>query len=214
MEEQRSLPVLSPEEVRVLGALIEKSRTTPEYYPMTLNALTAACNQKTSRNPVVEYDEETVMSALNNLKSHSLVATAIGGGSRAAKYKHNFGTVYDVTDGQLALMCLLFLRSAQTPGELNTNSGRLYEFSGLESVQQALLALTQLKPPFVKELPKRSGQKEARFIHLFGGEIRDWDENAPQESTRKNVSTLEARVAALEQEIEKLKEVLSRNSIQ
>src|SRR5688572_21923269 len=167
MDEQRPLPILSAEEVRVLGALMEKSKTTPEYYPLTLNALTLACNQKTSRNPVVEYDEETVVLALNSLKGQSLIATAIGGGSRAAKYKHNFGTVYPIADSQIALMCLLFLRGPQTPGELNTNSNRLFEFSSLESVQDALRELATMSPPFVRELPRRPGQKEARYTHLF-----------------------------------------------
>src|SRR6187401_706384 len=128
------IPHLTPPEIRVLGSLMEKSKTTPDYYPMTLNALTAACNQKTSRSPVVEYDEETVVEALNSLKGQSLVATAIGGGSRVVKYKHNFTTVYDISPEELSILCLLMLRGPQTPGELNTNSARLYEFKSLEEV--------------------------------------------------------------------------------
>src|SRR3954464_9762497 len=120
MDNVKPLPNLSAEEQRVLGALIEKSKTTPDYYPMTLNALTAACNQKTSRSPVVDYDEETVVMALNSLKGQSLVATAIGGGSRVIKYKHNFVTVFDISPEELAILCLLMLRGPQTPGELNT----------------------------------------------------------------------------------------------
>ncbi len=210
MNSEKPLPVLSSEEVRVLGALMEKSKTTPEYYPLTLNALTAACNQKTSRSPVVEYDEETVVLALNSLKGQSLVATAVGGGSRAAKYKHNFGTVYPIADSQLALMCLLFLRGAQTPGELNTNSGRLYEFSSLESVQEALRELATKSPPFVKELPRRPGQKEARFTHLFSGEPTVSEETAAPEAARKNISSLESRLEIVEKELAEVKETLAK----
>ena len=171
MDSTTNLPLLNPIEIRVLGALIEKSKTTPDYYPMTLNALTSACNQKSSRKPVVDYDEETVVMALNNLKSQSLVSTAVGGSIRAVKYKHNFTTVYPLSDGELAIMCLLFLRGPQTPGELNTNSARLHEFRSLESVVECLNKLINSESPFVKELPKRSGQKETRFAHLLGGEI-------------------------------------------
>ena len=165
MNSETTLPVLNAVELRVLGALIEKSKTTPEYYPLTLNSLTVACNQKSSRKPVVEYDEETVVIALNSLKSQSLVSTAVGGTSRSTKYKHNFTTVYPLTNAQYALLCLLFLRGPQTPGELNTNSNRLHEFSSIESVIETLHNLANYPTPFVKELPKRAGQKEARFAH-------------------------------------------------
>src|SRR6218665_2878097 len=114
MDTDKTLPQLSAAEQRVLGALIEKSKTTPDYYPMTLNALTAACNQKTSRRPVVDYDEETVVLALNSLKGQSLVSTAVGGTARTTKYKHNFTTVYPLSNAELAVLCLLFLRGPQT----------------------------------------------------------------------------------------------------
>jgi uncharacterized protein len=208
MESDSILPVLSAEELRVLGALIEKSKTTPDYYPMTVNALTAACNQKTSRKPVVDYSEETVISAIHSLKSRSLVATAVGGTSRAVKYKHNFTTVYPLSNAELAILCLLFLRGPQTPGELNTNSGRLHEFSSLEGVHDALNKL--MEADFVKELPKRPGQKEARFTHLLGETINQDDDDSMEEFQGKSPSALEVRVSALENEVAELKELFHK----
>ncbi len=205
------LPILSSVELRVLGALIEKSKTTPEYYPLTLNALTTACNQKTSRYPVVDYDEETVVMALNNLKGLSLVATAVGGSIRSIKYKHNFTTVFEATEAELALLCLLFLRGPQTPGELNTNSNRLHEFSSLESVQLNLSKLATHKTPFIKELAKRPGQKEARYTHLFGEPIlQDEEMQLAVEPARKHVSDIEMRLAVVEQELSIVKEELAK----
>jgi uncharacterized protein YceH (UPF0502 family) len=210
MESTKSLPILTPIEIRVLGSLIEKSKTTPDYYPMTLNALTAACNQKTSRRPVVDYDEETVVMALNSLKSQSLINTAVGGSIRSVKYKHNFTIVYPLTDGELAIMCLLFLRGPQTPGELNTNSARLHEFRSLEGLQDALNKLTKGENAFVKELPKRAGQKEARFAHLLEEEILFDDDETPEEPARRHVSDLETRLAAVELELGEVKETLAK----
>jgi len=210
MESNTNLPLLNAIEIRVLGSLIEKSKTTPDYYPMTLNALTAACNQKSSRKPVVEYDEETVVMALNSLKSQSLVSTAVGGSIRSVKYKHNFTTVYPLSDGELAIICLLFLRGPQTPGELNTNSARLHEFRSLEGVIECLNKLMNSTTTFVKELPKRAGQKETRFAHLLGGEIIVDEEEIHEEPARKHVSDLESRLAKVEQELADVKEVLAK----
>lgn len=210
MESSTTLPLLNAVELRVLGSLIEKSKTTPDYYPMTVNALTAACNQKTSRKPVVDYDEETVISALNSLKSQSIVSTAVGGSIRAVKYKHNFTTVYPLTDGELAILCLLFLRGPQTPGELNTNSARLHEFRSLEGVHDALNKLMNSASPYIKELPKRAGQKETRFIHLLGETTNYEEDETHEEPVRKNVSDLEARLAAVEQELAEVKETLAK----
>lgn len=211
MDTERKLPLLNAVEIRVLGSLIEKCRTTPDYYPMTLNGLTAACNQKTSRKPVVDYDEETVLAALNSLKAQSLVSTAVGGGSRVIKYKHNFTTVFPLTDGELAVMCLLFLRGPQTPGELNTNSGRLYEFSSLESVLEVLAKLSHGEESFVKELSKRPGQKEARFAHLLGDVIiEESDDEVVMEPARRSVSDLEIRLQNVETELAELKAQVSK----
>lgn len=194
-------------EIRVLGALIEKSKTTPDYYPMTLNALTAACNQKSSRHPMVEYDEKTVVMALNALKAQSLVAMAVGGSSRTNKYKHNFTTVYPLSDGELATLCLLFLRGPLTPGEIKSNSGRLHEFQSLGGVTDVLHKLTQHQPPFVKEFEKRPGQKEVRYVHLFSPYVES-ESTYAEEPARNSVSELEARVNQLEQEVLGMKEKL------
>lgn len=208
---ERPVTILSAEEIRVLGVLMEKSKTTPDYYPMTVNAITAACNQKTSRRPVVEYDEETVSRALSSLKGQSLVATAVGGGSRVVKYKHNFGTIYpDVSDAGMAIICMLFLRGPQTPGELNTNSGRLYEFSSLESVHEALNALRQEPNPMVKELPRRAGQKETRFIHLFAEFNEAMEEESAAEAPVHSGHALEARLSQVEKELAEVKEQVAR----
>lgn len=208
--DHNELPQLSDEAVRVLGALIEKSKTTPDYYPMTLNALTAACNQKSSRHPVVEYDEETVVIALNTLKGRSLVSMAVGGTSRTNKYKHNFLTVFPVSDGELAALCLLFLRGPLTPGEINSNSGRLHEFSSLESVSEVLAKLAQHEPPFVKELPKRPGQKEARFAHLFAPVNESTETASAVEPARRSVGEMETRLATVEKELAELKEKVEK----
>jgi uncharacterized protein YceH (UPF0502 family) len=205
MDSQQALPVLDDAELRVLGSLMEKSRTTPDYYPMTINSLTAACNQKTSRKPVVQYDEETVVLALNTLKRRGLVSTATGGTDRVVKYKHNFAIVYPVIPSQVALICLLILRGPQTPGELNTNSGRLYEFESIEDVQELLETLASGENPFIKQLPRRPGQKEVRYVHLLGS-TTDWtEEDTVTESPKRSSGELEARVAKLEQELAELR---------
>lgn len=205
------LPVLDSVELRVLGSLIEKSRTTPDYYPMTINALTAACNQKTSRNPVVSYDEETVTAALNTLKRKGLVNTATGGGSRVIKWKHNFALVYPLTTAEVTIICLLLLRGSQTPGELNTNAGRMYEYESLEEVQKLLEKLSAGDVPFVAQLPRRAGQKEVRYTHLLGGTpvITDEEDSALETIVYYN-NSLETRVTALENELAALKEEFNK----
>jgi uncharacterized protein len=199
------IPQLSQEELRVLGVLMEKSKLTPDYYPMTVNAVTAACNQKTSRWPVVEYSEETVQQALSALKAQSLVATAVGGSSRSVKYKHNFSTVLEMSDPVFAVICLLLLRGPQTAGEINSNSSRLFEFQSSASVQEVLRELAQRDPPWVKELPRSPGQKENRFIHLFCSE-----DGAVRETRPSSGDDLGSRVAALEIEVASLRETVER----
>ena len=205
METPQSLPVLNQEEIRVLGVLMEKSKTTPEYYPMTINAIVVACNQKTSRKPVVEYDEQTVTLTLDSLKRKSLISTATGGSSRSIKYKHNFAIVFPVTPQEVALMCLLMLRGPQTPGELNTNSGRLYEFESLEEVQRVLERLSEPEQPFVVQLPKRAGQKEVRYVHLLAGMPDLAAADAADEQYVKPSSNLENRLEKVETELAELK---------
>ncbi len=204
MDSQESLPILNAIEIRVLGSLIEKSITTPDYYPMTINAITAACNQKTSRHPIVQYDDEMVINALNLLKKVGLISTAIGGTSRSIKYKHNFSLVFPLSAAELAVMCLLFLRGPLTAGELNSNSGRLHEFELLEEVFAVLESLTNRERPFIKQLPKRPGQKEVRYIHLMGDSINFNDTELAEENI-KSAPELETRLAIVEQELAELK---------
>ncbi|MFD1258865.1 YceH family protein [Mucilaginibacter terrae] len=204
MDYSINLPKLSSEEIRVLGSLMEKSRTTPDYYPMTINSLTAACNQKSARKPVVQYDEDTVVRTLDTLKRKGLISTATGGSSRAVKYKHNFAIVFPVVPAEVALICLLFLRGPQTPGELNTNSGRLYEFESLDDLQKTLEKLSTGELAYLTQLPRKSGQKETRYMHLLGESLEIPEDDEPEVSTGGSgsaTSDLEARVTKLEEEL-------------
>jgi uncharacterized protein YceH (UPF0502 family) len=207
MEDLKPLLQLNVIEQRILGSLLEKSKTTPDYYPMSINSLTAACNQKTSRNPVVNYDEETTTLALNSLKIKGLVSTATGGGSRTIKWKHNLAIVYPLLPSELAIICLLLLRGPSTPGEINTNSGRIFEFDTIEEVQSTLQKLAEDSPAFVRQLPRKTGQKEMRFMHLFGGDQPE--EVVEDEPATPSSSDLEQRVTKLEQEIAELKEMVN-----
>lgn len=207
MENDQPLILLNAEEQRIVGVLLEKSRTTPDYYPMTIAALTTACNQKTSRNPIVNYDEETVTLTLNALKIKGLTSTAMGGSSRSTKYKHNLAIVYPLIPAELAVICLLLLRGPLTPGEINSNSARLYEFETIEEIQEILNKLASEHPVYVKQLPKKSGQKEARYKHLFGG---DTEEELPEpEISQQHSPDLENRIIRLEKELEEVKEMLN-----
>jgi uncharacterized protein YceH (UPF0502 family) len=210
MDYTQNLPKLSAEEIRVLGSLMEKSRTTPDYYPMTINSLTAACNQKSARKPVVQYDEDTVVRTLDTLKKKGLVSTATGGSSRAVKYKHNFAIVFPVVPSEIALICLLLLRGPQTPGELNTNSGRLYEFESLDELQETLEKLSGGDVPYLTQLPRRAGQKEARYMHLLGESLEipeddDLETTSSSNSANSTIAELEARVTKLEDELATMK---------
>ncbi|WEK21277.1 MAG: YceH family protein [Candidatus Pedobacter colombiensis] len=205
MESSQTLPILDGVELRVLGVLMEKSKTTPEYYPMTINAIALACNQKTSRKPVVQYDEQTVILALDTLKRKSLVSTATGGSSRSVKYKHNFAIVFPVTPPEVSVICLLILRGAQTPGELNINSGRMYEFESLDEVQSVLERLSDPEMPYVLQLPKRAGQKEVRYVHLLGGAPDLTQIDQQDEPYSRPASELETRLTKVEQELAELK---------
>ncbi|WDF70242.1 YceH family protein [Sphingobacterium oryzagri] len=206
MEETTSLPILSAAELRVLGSLLEKSKTTPEYYPMTLNSLQAACNQKSARRPVVSYDEHTIVEALDTLRKRGLISTVVGGGSRVTKYKHNVAIQYPLIPQDLAALCLLILRGPLTPGEINSNAGRLFDFESLEEVQAVLNRLQENEPAFIKLLPKRPGQKEARYVHLLGEVNEEEYDVAPtSESGQSKVQELEERVATLESQLTSLR---------
>ncbi len=158
-------------EARIIGCLIEKENATPDYYPLTLNALTNACNQKSNRSPVVDYDEESVEQALESLQKRDIVYLFFGSGSRTRKYKHLLPKLLELDQPETAIICVLLLRGAQTLGELNQRTGRLYAFSGIDEVHQTVDALIKRDEPLIIELPKQPGQKEGRYMHLLSGEI-------------------------------------------
>ncbi len=202
---------LSDVECRILGCLIEKENTTPDYYPMTLNALTNACNQKSSRDPVVDYSEETVEAGLDSLRAKNLVYVLYGSGSRTAKYKHIFPKFFDLELPEVAVMCIILLRGSQTLGELNQRTTRIYEFADLNEVNETVEGLTRRDDPLLFKLPKQPGQKEVRFAHLLSGEIDV--ENLPviaqsPSTSAKNdrIEQLEEKVASLENELNELRE--------
>jgi uncharacterized protein len=201
--------ILTDIETRVLGSLIEKQVTTPEYYPLTLNALTLACNQKNNRHPVTSYPESQVADAVESLREKNLAYVFYGSTSRVPKYKHVVPEVMHLSPPETALMCVLMLRGAQTPGELRGNASRLHEFSGLEEVEAVLNGLISREDePLVVRLPRQPGQKEVRFAHLLSGEI-DVEALAvePERPSRQSgVERLEQKVDALAAEVEKLKE--------
>jgi uncharacterized protein YceH (UPF0502 family) len=200
---------LTDVEVRVLGALVEKQVTTPEYYPLTLNALMLACNQKNNRTPVTSFDETAVAQALESLREKNLAYVFYGSTSRVPKYKHVLPEVMHLTQPQLALLCVLLLRGPQTTGELATRAFRLHEFSGLEEVESTINSLISREPdPLVTRLPRQPGQKEARFAHLLSGEVSIdavQEEVAPARSRGRGLDSRSDRVAALEAEVETLK---------
>lgn len=204
--ENKLLPQLTPEETRVLGALIEKSRTTPDYYPLTLNALITACNQKSARHPVVEYEQDTVLEAIDGLKKKMLLANVLGDG-RTVKYRHTIAVKYPLDPAEITALGLLFLRGPLTVGEIKNMSGRMYDFEDLEEVQKVLNALGAAETPFVAQLERKPGQKEARFFHLFADKPEFVEEISAQSSGTKMLE-LEERMAYLEAQVAELKKII------
>lgn len=216
---------LSPVEIRALGALLEKQRTTPDAYPLTLNGLRLACNQSTNRDPVVDYDEDQLREALDRLRRRGFTRLASGHGSRAPKFRHLLDGALGLRDDELALLCVLMLRGPQTPGELKQRAERLHRFAGLDAVGEALERLTGRE--LVVRLERRPGQKEERYAQLLGG-----DEPTPAEphererppaaasppaaappaaaTPRAAAPGLEQRLEALEARVAELEEALSR----
>jgi uncharacterized protein YceH (UPF0502 family) len=199
-------------ETRVLGALVEKQVTTPEYYPLTLNALTLACNQKNNRHPVTSYAESQVSQAVESLREKNLAYVFYGSNSRVPKYKHVMPEVLHLNHAEMAVMCVLMLRGPQTPGELRGNASRLHDFSGLEEVEQTLNALIARDPdPMVVRLPRQAGQKEVRFAHLLSGEpkielVTSTDRPQPVETLGRRVERLESEVEDLRRQFEQFKQ--------
>ena len=198
--------VLTEIETRVLGALVEKQVTTPEYYPLTLNALTLACNQKNNRHPVTAYTENEVSQAVESLREKNLAYVFYGSTSRVPKYKHVMPEVLHLNAAETALMCVLMLRGPQTPGELRGNAARLHEFGGLEEVEQTLAGLITHEPdPLVARLPRQAGQKEVRFGHLLSGDVPVEVPAAAAAERTSSRQGLEQKVEALAAEVEKLR---------
>lgn len=196
---------LAAEEVRVLGALLEKDLATPEYYPLSLNALVNACNQKSNRDPVVEYNEEIVRSALAGLQERGLAGEASKDG-RVPKFGHRFGEIFNLGRGETALICVLLLRGAQTPGELRSRTERMHHFDDLDVLEGCLHRLEERRPEsLVKRFPRQPGQKEVRYMHLFAGNV---EPAVPIQtsSSPDRISQLEAEVAALRAEFDAFKQ--------
>jgi len=203
--------LLSDVETRVLGSLVEKELTTPEYYPLSLNALVNACNQKSNRDPVMSLDEEAVREALRSLDKKGLAGAADNMVSRVSKFEHRLQEAYNFTRHEIALLSELLLRGPQTPGELRSRADRMHRFDDLGIVQSTLQRLMKREPPLVTLLPRQPGTKEARYAHLLSGDV----ELPPQESTAVGVAAtgsgeriahLEEQVARLQSEIADLKQ--------
>jgi uncharacterized protein len=212
---------LTEEEARVLGALVEKSSTTPEYYPLSLNALKNACNQKSSRDPVVEYDEGTTARALEGLREKHLVWFVDSADSRVQKYRHRFSEAFDLSEAEAAVLDLLLLRGPQTPGELRGRSDRLHAFAGVEEVEGVLAKLSGREAPLVVRLPRQPGRKEHRWAHTLCGAVEMASEEEPRairdapvfreiRSDRDRLAALEAEVASLRQELLDLREEVAQ----
>jgi uncharacterized protein len=193
-----------PAELRVLGCLIEKQRTTPDVYPLSLNALRLACNQSTNRDPVVEYDEPTIRDALQRLSARGWVRLASGPGSRAVKYRHLFDDALGVSGSEISLLAVLMLRGPQTIGELKTRAERLHRFESTAEVDEVLRGLAQRE--LVAQLNRRPGQKEERWMQLLGGEVE-----TPASPAAVTPSPLEERVRRLEEQVAELLELVRRS---
>jgi uncharacterized protein YceH (UPF0502 family) len=192
--------------VRVLGALAEKQVTTPDYYPLTMNALVHACNQISNRDPVVQYDERQVAEAVDSLRLKNVVYIFYGAESRVPKYKHMLREVLGLSPPELAALCVLMLRGPQTVGEVRGRTGRLYEFADLREAEATLEGLAQRDEPLVVKLPRQAGRKEARYAHLLSGQpVLDEEDEAPHASAAPRARAGESeRVARLEAEVERL----------
>jgi uncharacterized protein YceH (UPF0502 family) len=220
--------ILTEIETRVLGSLIEKDITTPDYYPLSLNALVNACNQKNNRDPVMALDEPAVREALSTLQEKRLAGPASGADSRVTKFEHRLQEVFNFDRREIAILCVLLLRGPQTPGELRGRTDRMYHFEALEDVVSTLDRLAQREPPLARILPRQPGNKESRYMHLFSGEPAATEvagtgnvagtanaarvlppATAVSESTAARLATLEAEVSHLRAELSEVQQQLS-----
>jgi uncharacterized protein YceH (UPF0502 family) len=217
-------------EARILGALIEKEITTPEYYPLSLNALVNACNQKSNRSPEMHLDDDAVLQALRTLEQKGLAGKGDNMDGRVKKYEHRLADAFNFTRPETAVLCELLLRGPQTPGELRSRAERMHHFDDLDAVNSTLRHLIERDPPLAKLLPRQPGTKEARYTHLLSGDVTSAAESepaappstksviafpssaasaAPASSAVDRITTLEQKVSALQQEISDLKQQLA-----
>ena len=208
---------LTENEVRVLGSLIEKDITTPEYYPLSLNALVNDCNQKSNRDPVMQLDEDAVRSALEGLQQQRMAGPARGADSRVTKYEQRLQEVFNFMRQEIAVLCVLLLRGPQTPGELRGRAERLHRFETLDDVQSALQKLMQRDPQLARVLPRQPGTKESRYVHLFSGDVVEANApvrtaiNAePDSADADRIIRLEEEVAELRRDLAEVKDQLER----
>lgn len=211
--------LLTDVEVRVLGSLVEKDIITPDYYPLSLNALVNACNQKNNREPVMALNEDAVRAALDSLQGQRLAGPASGADSRVTKYEHRLQEVFNFDRREIAVLCVLLLRGAQTPGELRGRTERMYRFEALDDVHATLDRLSQREPPLVAVLPRQPGTKESRYMHLFSGKPESVEavatpHHSPQSTSgaadADRISRLEDEVLALREELVDVQEQLER----
>jgi len=209
--------ILTEIETRVLGSLIEKDITTPDYYPLSLNAMVNACNQKNNREPVMTLDESSVREALGTLQEKRMAGPASGADSRVTKFEHRLQEVFNFDRRETAVLCVLLLRGAQTPGELRSRTDRMYHFEALEDIVSTLDRLAHREPPLAAILPRQPGTKESRYMHLFSGDAplqtdvarAPLPANAGSTSTADRVATLEEEVARLRAELSEVQQQLA-----
>jgi uncharacterized protein len=212
---ESSLIRLSAAEARVLGSLMEKEATTPEYYPLSLNALINACNQRSNREPVTNLDEDDVRQALHSLENKALAGRARSAEGRVTKYEHWLGEAFNFTRAEQALICVLLLRGPQTPGELRGRTERIHQFDEIADVLAGLQKLMEREPPLVAVLPRQPGTKESRYAHLFSDPVDlpaspqvDSPVASAPSAHEERIAQLEATVATLAQEIAELRQKL------
>ncbi|HUC54396.1 MAG TPA: YceH family protein [Candidatus Cybelea sp.] len=197
--------LLNEVECRVLGALIEKEITTPEYYPLSLNALVNACNQKSNRDPIMHLDEAVVRQALHSLDRQSLVRYVSASDSRVTKYEHRLQEAFNFYRHEIAILCVLLLRGPQTPGELRTRTERMHAFDDLGAVQSSLQHLMKREPSLAKVLPRQPGTKESRYAHLLSGDVEAFEPKSDDETSATTNSADAERIALLEKEVAELR---------
>lgn len=199
----------------MLGSLVEKDITTPDYYPLSLNSLINACNQRSNREPVMNLNEDTVRLALRNLNEKGMAGTASSADSRVAKYEHRLQEAFNFNRRETAILCVLLLRGPQTPGELRGRAERMHRFEDLSEVQSGLHNLMQREPPLAKVLPRQPGAKESRYMHLLSGDVEPWQPPLQSSGTSGNstdmesIARLESEIAGLHKEIADLRQQFS-----